>query len=313
MDFISKVELVEVCPRDGLQNLNKIYDTDTKVKLVNILSESGLKKIEVTGFVNPKVIPQLSDAEEVFSKIDRKSGVVYRGLVPNEYGAKRAIGCAADEILALICCSETYNRKNQNMTIQQSLIEMEKIISFAHSANTPVTIALALAFFCPYEGMISREKVLNIMEKIIKMGATKFYLATSSGMADPLQVYRLLKEIKNKWPNIEIGLHLHNRNGMALANVLASLNAGVTIFEGSILGLGGGIRMAGDHRVLGNVPQEDLIHLFNSMGIDCGIKIDVFLETVKKVEEILGYKSSSFVTEGGTRNDVLVVTKRKWG
>lgn len=312
MEVNRKIQLVEVCPRDGFQNLDKVIDTNTKVEFVNLLSDSGLKKIEVSGFVHPRTIPQLADAEDVFKKINRKEGVIYRGLVPNEYGAYRAVNCGVNEMLALICCSETYNQKNQNMTIEQSLVQIKKILSVANTASIPVTVALALAFFCPYEGIISKSRVLEIIEKIVDMGVCNFYLATSSGMEDPRHVSELLTSIKDRWPHLEIGLHLHNRNGMALANVLSALNAGVTTFEGSILGLGGGIKMAGNHRILGNVPQEDLIHLFNLIEMDCGINIDSFTKTVKKAERLLGYQSSSFVIAGGTRSEVVDLTRLKF-
>lgn len=300
MKFPEKVEIVEVSPRDGLQSYPKTFDTTTKVELINRLSNTGLRRIEATAFVRPDVIPQLADAADVMAQIERVPGVVYRALVPNRKGAERAAAAGVDEMLGLITCSETYNRKNQNMSVSKNLEVMEEVLAVGREAGIPVTIAVAMAFFCPYEGITPPERPLGIIEHLYKAGARAIYVATSSGMADPRQVYSLLSQIRERWPDLDVALHLHNTNGMALANALAALQAGVTTFEGAICGIGGGIVMPHGMAV-GNVATEDLVQMFHNMGIDTGIDFNALLEVCTWAQETMGIPCYGHAARGGTR------------
>lgn len=304
MKFPEKVQIIEVIPRDGLQSYPEVISTEKKIELINRLSQTGLRRIEATAFVRPDVIPQLADAAEVMAKIERVPGVVYRALVPNRRGAERAVEAGVDEMLGLITCSETYNQKNQNMSIARNLEVMEEVLAVGRDAGIPVTIAIALTFFCPYEGITPPEKPLSIIEHLYNAGARSIYAATSSGMADPRQVYSLLSEIRRRWPDMEVALHLHNTNGMALANALAALQAGVTTFEGALCGIGGGIVMPKGMSA-GNVATEDLVQMFENMGIDTGVDFNALLEVGEWAQKELGIPCYGYASRGGTREATL--------
>jgi hydroxymethylglutaryl-CoA lyase len=306
MNTARHVTLVEVAPRDGLQSLPQVYPTETKVELVELLAETGLRKIEVTGFARADVIPQLADAQEVLSRIHRRPGVVYRALAPNSRGAQRAEAAGADEILGLITASETYNRKNSNMTVSENLEQVAEVARIAEAAHISLVIAIGLCLFCPYEGEIPGERVLGMIEKMHSDGVDEFYVATSAGLDGPTKVHDLCSRILDRWPEIRLGLHLHNTNGMALANALAAMDAGVTVFEGSICGIGGGIRMPEGMAAHGNVATEDLAHMFFEMGVETDVDFPAIVQAATQARELLGLETTrSYVLDGATKAVVL--------
>ena len=306
IEFPTQVTLVEVGPRDGLQSLPDSYPTDVKVRMVEILAEAGLKKIEVTGFVRPAIIPQLSDGEEVFKRIRRKPGVVYRALCPNRRGAERAVASGVDEILGLITASETYNRKNSNMTVDENLAEVAAMSRVAQDAGIPMVMAIGVCMFCPYEGELPESRIIELIEQMRSSGIAEFYLATSVGLDGPRKVHRTFSLIKEHWPELPLGIHLHNTNGMALANALAAMDAGATRFEGSICGIGGGIRMPYGMAHYGNVSTEDLAHMFFELGIDTGVDVERLIVAGKEIQELLGLETTfSYAVAGGTKQAVL--------
>ena len=306
IEFPTAVTLVEVGPRDGLQSLTEIYPTEVKVRMVEILAEAGLKKIEVTGFVRPSYIPQLADGEEVFKRIRRKPGVVYRALCPNRRGAERAVASGVDEILGLITASETYNRKNSNMTVDENLAEAAAMSRVAQDAGIPMVMAIGVCMFCPYEGELPESRIVELIEQLRSSGIAEFYLATSVGLDGPRKVHRTFSLIKEHWPELPLGIHLHNTNGMALANALAAMDAGATRFEGSICGIGGGIRMPYGMAHYGNVSTEDLAHMFFELGIDTGVDVERLIVAGREVQDLLGLETSfSYASAGGTKQAVL--------
>jgi hydroxymethylglutaryl-CoA lyase len=306
MKFPDRVTLVEVAPRDGLQSLPESYPTEVKVELVELLAATGLPKIEVTGFVHPKVIPQLADAEEVLARVRRVPGVVYRGLVPNERGAERAVAAGVDEVLGLITASETYNRKNANMTVEENLVQVTGMARVARDAGVPIVMAIGIAMFCPYEGDVSEAHVIGLIERMRAEGIEEFYVATSVGLDGPRKVHSLCSQILDRWPEMTLGIHLHNTNGMALANALAAMDAGVSVFEGSICGIGGGIRMPHGMAHYGNVSTEDLAHMFFEMGIETGVDLPGLIEAGHRARDLLGLETTfSYASQGGTKEDVL--------
>jgi hydroxymethylglutaryl-CoA lyase len=300
------VTLVEVGPRDGLQSLPERYPLDVKVEMVEILARAGLEKIEVTAFVRPDVIPQLADAEELLARVGRFEGCVYRALAPNRRGAERAAAAGVDEMLGLITASDTYNVKNQNMTVEENLAAVGAMAEVARRERIRLVMAIGIAMFCPYEGEIPEARVLELIERMRGDGVDEFYVATSVGLDAPRKVYSLCSQILDRWSGMTLGLHLHNTNGMALANALAGMDAGVSVFEGSICGIGGGIRMPYGMPHYGNVATEDLAHMFFELGVETGVELRALLEAGRRIKDLLGLETTfSHALQGGTKEDVL--------
>ncbi|MBM3678723.1 MAG: hydroxymethylglutaryl-CoA lyase [Actinobacteria bacterium] len=304
--FPDRVTLVEVGPRDGLQSLERQYPTEIKARMIDILAQAGLEKIEVTGFVRPDKIPQLADAAALFAAIEKRPGVVYRALCPNRRGAERAVEAGVDEILGLITASETYNLKNSDMTVEQNLVQAGQMAEVAREAGLPIVMAIGVCMFCPYEGELPESRVVEMIERMTADGIEEFYLATSVGLDGPRKVHRTFSLIRDRWPDLPLGIHLHNTNGMALANALAAMDAGVTRFEGSICGIGGGIRMPYGMAHYGNVATDDLAHMFSEMGIETGVSLDALIEAGREIRELLELETTfSYAQNGGTKRAVL--------
>src|ERR1700712_145306 len=232
--------VAEVGPRDGLQSFARWIDTDTKVRMVDRLSDLGLPVIEVSSFAHPKVVPHLRDAEEVFEKIRRRPGTVYRALVPNARGAQRGAKARVDEMLGLITISAPYTPKNQNMTTDQAIEQNLESFRIAEASHIPFVMALGMAFWCAYEGLIPEDDVIAVVRRLHAGGVTRFYLPGSPGMEDPAHVNRLFPRLGERFPDAAFGFHVHNLSGMATANILAAVDAGVQWLHGGIFGLGGG-------------------------------------------------------------------------
>src|ERR1700712_5424148 len=258
--------VAEVGPRDGLQSFARWIDTDTKVRMIDRLSDLGLPVIEVSNFAHPKVIPHLRDAEEVFERIKRKQGTIYRGLVPNARGAERAASAHVDEMLGLITISATYTRKNQNRTIDEAIEQNLESFRIAEKHSTAFVMALGMSFWCAYEGLIPEENVISVVRRLHDGGIRSFYLAGSLGMEDPAHVNRLFRRLGEMFPKAAFGFHIHNLSGMATANILAALDAGAVWLEGAICGIGGGIAMATPVGSGGHFPTQDLLTMLARMG-----------------------------------------------
>jgi hydroxymethylglutaryl-CoA lyase len=306
-DLPRHVTVVEVGPRDGLQSLARWVDTDTKVALIDLLSDAGLPVIEVTGMAHPRVIPNLQDAEFVLERIRRRPGTLYRALVPNARGAERAVRAAVppDELLGLIVASETYLLKNQRMTTAQAVDEVIRAHDIARAAGCSFVVAIAGAFWDIYEGATPPEKVLDLAGRFHAAGIRKAYLAGSLGVEDPVHVNRLFSEVRRRWPDLELGYHVHNLAGLATANIISALDAGATFVEGSICGLGGGIAMPGSVGPTGNLATEDMVYLLAQMGIDTGLDIDRIVHAAREVARMLGIEPIGHLARCGSRNELL--------
>jgi hydroxymethylglutaryl-CoA lyase len=300
----AKMMIAEVGPRDGLQSFPRWIDTDTKVAIIDRLSDLGLPVIEVSSFAHPKIVPHLRDAEEVFARIRRRPGTIYRALVPNARGAERGAQTKVDEMLGLITISATYTRKNQNMTIDQAIAQNLESFRIAEAHSIPFVMALGMAFWCAYEGQIPEENVIAVVRRLHDGGIRRFYLAGSLGMEDPAHVNRLFRKLGKLFPSASFGFHIHNLSGMATANILAALDAGVTWLEGAICGIGGGIAMPGKLGSLGNFPTEDLVSMLAEMGIDTGIDPEHVVATSREVATMLGIDPQSHRGNGATRKAV---------
>lgn len=302
-----KVTVVDVAPRDGLQSFPHWVETDTKIAIVDRLSDAGFPVIEVTGFARPTVIPNLRDAEEVLGRIKRKPGTIYRALVPNAKGAERAAYAPAppDELLGLIVCSESYLKKNQNMTLGQAVEQAVRAFEIARAANMRFVMAVAGAFWDIYEGRTPEARVLDLVERFHAAGMRRIYLAGSLGMEDPRHVNRLFAEVKRRWPDMETGFHVHNMAGGATANILAALDAGASFIEGSICGIGGGIAMPGGTGSVGNLASEDIVYLLNEMGVETGIDTEEAIAAAREIGGLLDIVPAGHVAHCGSRAELL--------
>ncbi|TLS36247.1 hydroxymethylglutaryl-CoA lyase [Pseudalkalibacillus caeni] len=280
------IEVCEVGPRDGLQNEKEFLSTDQKVQLINRLINSGIRKIEAVSFVNPKVVPQMADAEEVMKLVPYREDVSYAGLVLSRSGLDRALLTKIDTVNIVLATSDQFNLKNARRTVEQSQDELIPVIKEAKEANRKVAGVLGTVFGCPYEGEVSVEKVLHISESFIQAGCEEIVLADTTGMANPQQVTEVTQAFKQSFgDDFELRLHFHNTRGLGLANVLAAYQAGVTAFDSSIAGLGG---CPFAPKAVGNVCTEDMVNMFHQMKIDTGIDLSELIKTSLWMEKVIG-------------------------
>jgi hydroxymethylglutaryl-CoA lyase len=268
MRFPASARIVEVAPRDGLQSLPHALSTDDKVWLVDTLSALGLGTIEVTGFVSPRAIPNLADADEVMARINRRPGAIYRGLAPNRRGAERAVAAGCDEIVGLVTASEGYTARNQNMTLGAALDEALASHQVARAAGKRFVLAIGMAFFCPFDGAIPENRVFGIIEAAANAGVGALYLAGSLGLEHPREVQERFACIRGRWPGLALGYHVHDMGDMAPANILCALENGADWIETAICGIGGGVATP---TATGNYPTEDAVRMLADCGVETGL------------------------------------------
>lgn len=266
--FPKKVHIREVGPRDGLQNESKFIQTEDKIEWINLLSASGLNYIEVTSFVNPTWIPALSDAELVSNQIKNFDEVTYAALVPNMKGLSRALESQIDEVSVFISASETHNKKNINKTIRETELVLSEVVRESIANNKTVRGYISTVFGCPYEVNVEIEQIIRLSDSLFEMGIGELSLGDTIGVANPLQVKIVLEELLRRYPADKIAMHFHNTRGTAMANVLASLEMGITKFDSSLGGLGGCPYAPG---ASGNLATDDLNYMLTSMGIQTNI------------------------------------------
>ncbi len=288
--YPQKVKIVEVGPRDGLQNEKEIISTQDKLTFIEKLVQSGLKNIEVTSFVHPKAVPQLADAQDVIKNLKHHNGLTYSALVPNLKGLERAIESGIKRIAIFTAASETFTKKNINMTIDESLNTFAEVTKQAISSGMSVRGYISTCFVCPYEGEIKKEKVLNITKSLLDMGVDEVSLGDTIGAASPKDVFETVGFILNTIPKEKIALHFHDTYGTALANVVSGLELGITTYDASSGGLGGCPYAPG---ASGNLATEDLIYLLDRMGIESGVDLNKLTEASMFIEKILGRKLPS--------------------
>ena len=292
------VRLREVGPRDGFQNEPETIATADKVRLIDMLSASGLRRLEVTSFVRPDVIPQLADAEEVLAAIQRREGVAFSVLIPNERGLERALGLRDrfDEISVFLSASETHNRKNVNRSIEESLAGLEATLATAGEAGLRREGVIATSFGCPYEGEVPPERVFEIAERLAAAGCEEIGFGDTTGMANPRQVHEFFAAARERLAGVELTAHFHNTRGQGLANVLAALEEGVDSFEASFGELGGCPVPPGS---TGNVSSEDVVSMLHEMGIETGIDLPRLVEASRAAQEVLGRPLGAHVLRAG--------------
>ena len=288
----SSVRVVEVGPRDGLQNEKATIPTAQKIQFINMLSEAGLSVVEATSFVSPRAIPQLSDASDVMGGITRLPTMDYPVLVPNLKGMQRALAAGARSIAVFTAASESFTRHNINATIAESLENFRPVVALARQENIPVRGYISTVFGCPYEGAVSPEKVLEVAQKLLEMGITELSLGDTIGVATPNQVIDVLGLLVEQGhiPIERLAVHFHDTRGTALANVLMALQMGVSIIDSSAGGLGGCPYAPG---AAGNLATEDLLYMLHGMGIHTDVDLDKVVAATSFIAPLLGHTPTS--------------------
>ncbi|KTD29895.1 hydroxymethylglutaryl-CoA lyase [Legionella maceachernii] len=293
MSYPQKVTLVEVGPRDGLQNESSFVATETKVKLINLLNESGLKNIEVTSFVSPKAIPQLADNEAVFTSIDKKAPIHYSALVPNERGMLKALEVGVKEIAVFTAASETFNQRNINCSITESIARFEPVFTLAKAHHIRVRVYISCALGCPYEGSINPQQVTSVARQLLAFDAVnEICLGDTIGVGTPKQTKAVIHEMLGLIPLSRLAMHFHDTYGQAIANIYASLECGITRFDSAVAGLGGCPYARG---ATGNVATEDVLYLMHGLGIETGVDIFKIVAAGDMICKALGKKNQSKV------------------
>lgn len=267
----SAVTLVEVGPRDGLQNEHQILPTQDKIKMIDQLSESGLKYIEIGSFVRPDRIPPLADTDAVAAGIQRKPGVTYAALVPNIKGLERAVAAQLDEIAIFMSATNAHNLKNTNRTTAEALAMYPELVQAAREQGLKVRAYLSTVFGCPYEGEVAVETVQPLVHALLDMGVYQVSLGDTIGVTNPVAVQHVLAHLLTDLKTEQLALHFHDTRGTALANILAGLQMGITTFDASVGGLGGCPYAPG---AAGNMSTEDLVYMLQGMGVDTGVSLD---------------------------------------
>jgi hydroxymethylglutaryl-CoA lyase len=281
------VRIREVGPRDGFQNEPEVIDTDDKVRLIDALARTGVRRLEVTSFVRPDVIPQLADGVEVLTRISVPKDVALTVLIPNERGLENALGLrdCFSEINCFMSASESHNRANVNLSVKESLAGLERVIATALAQRLRVEAIISVSFGCPYEGHVAPERVFSIAERLAAAGASEIGFGDTTGMANPRQVEAFFTAAAAALPEVELTAHFHNTRGQGLANVLAALQSGCTSFESSVGELGGCPVPAG---ATGNIATEDLVSMLHEMGVATGIDLERMLAAARAVRDVLG-------------------------
>ena len=290
MTLPPRVRLVEVGPRDGLQNEHATIPADDKVAFIDQLSEAGCPVIEVGAFVSPRWVPQMADTAEVFSRIARRECTRYTALVPNLAGLERAIAARVDEIAIFAAASETFSRKNINQGIDASLDTYREVCAAARAASLPVRAYVSTAFGCPFEGAVDPVRVGDVSAALIAMGAREVSVSDTIGIAHPGQVPLVVSAVAERVPLEQIALHFHDTRGTALANVLTALQLGVAAYDSSAGGLGGCPYAPG---ATGNLATEDLLYMLDGLGIDTGVSLPKVLAASRFIEQRLGHSLAS--------------------
>lgn len=292
MSMAARVRIVEVGPRDGLQNEKTVIATADKIALIDRLSATGLQTIEATSFVSPKWVPQLADAAEVFSGIYRRPGVSYPVLVPNEQGYERARAAGADEVAVFTAASEAFNQKNINASIDESIERFRPVLERARSDRVRVRGYVSTVLGCPYQGEVPVRDVVRVAQRLHALGCHEVSLGDTIGVGTPGKARAMLRAVATEVPMAALAVHFHDTYGQALSNILACLEEGVAVVDAAVSGTGGCPYAEG---ASGNVASEDVVYMLHGLGIDTGIDLDALVDTGRWLATLLGHDSGSKV------------------
>lgn len=291
-----KLEIVEVGPRDGLQSEPGVFPTADKIELINRLIAAGVRRLEVTSFVNPKRVPQMADAEEVLAGLLRRPDVQYVGLVLNRKGFDRAAAAGCTEIGMAVVASDTFSRRNQGASTDESIAAWLDIAAAAHAADIRAQVTISAAFGCPFEGEMPVARVVDIARRVAEARPLEIALADTIGVGVPSQVSELVGRVRDALPGIALRCHFHNTRNTGLANAYAAVQAGVSTLDASVGGIGG---CPFAPAATGNIPTEDLLYMLERTGIETGISLDAMIETGKWLQERLGRTVPGMLVKAG--------------
>ena len=285
MSYPSKVKLVDVGPRDGLQNEKEPVPAAVKIELVHRLQVAGLREIEVTSFVSPKWVPQMADGSDVMAAIERRASVRYSALVPNMKGLEAALPTRPDEVVVFAAASEAFSQRNINCSIEESIERFRPVVAAARAAGVKVRAAISCALGCPYQGEVSLDEVERVVRLLKGIGVQHMGVADTIGVGTPRRAQAALERALKHYPLAEVSGHFHDTYGQALANIYACLELGVSSFDASVAGLGGCPYAKG---ATGNVATEDVVFMLNGLGIHSGIDIDALVDAGAFISGVLG-------------------------
>lgn len=290
MPFPDKVKIVEVSPRDGLQNEKIFVETGVKIELINRLSAAGFQNIEAASFVSPKWVPQMADAAAVMTAIERRPGAIYSVLTPNLRGINDALAANADEVVIFGAASEAFSQKNINCSIAESIARFEPVAAAAKTAGVRLRGSISCALACPYQGETPVESVLDVVRRMMALGCDEIDIADTIGAGTARQVKRVMKAVVQLIDPARVSGHFHDTYGQSLANILASLEIGISIFHSSVAGLGGCPYAKG---ATGNVATEDVLYMMQGLGIETGVDLNSVVDTGQWISRCLGRKADS--------------------
>jgi len=296
MKLPTQVTVVEVGPRDGFQNEKRFIPTAKKVEIIDALARSGIKHIQVSSVVHPKAVPQLADADRVMAQIERLPGVTYRLLAPNLKGVQRALPLKPHKINLMMSVSESHNRSNANRSVEESLKEFETLVPMIVEQGIEVSGGMACTFGCPFEGKIPHRQIERVVDRYVSMGIQAIGIADTVGFAGPKQVYETVVRLLDRYPDVHWLAHFHNHRDLALANILAAMQAGLTEFDSAVGGLGG---CPYAPNAAGNIATEDLVNMLTEMGIETGVDLDALLAVVDIVRQTIPHPLNSALLKSG--------------
>jgi len=293
----ASVEIVEVSPRDGLQNESQAVSTEDKLRLIDRAVDAGIRRLEIASFVNPKRVPQMADAEEVVAKVPRSEDVTYIGLVMNRRGAERALDTDIDQLGAITLCSDTFAQKNQGQTARETLDVAMEVIRLARAAGRSATVMISSAFGCPFEGEISETDVIDYAKQLAEVEPCEIALADTIGVGDPWRVAALFEKLREAVPGMPLRGHFHNTRNTGIANAYAAVQAGVSAIDASIGGLGG---CPFAPAATGNIATEDLVYMLDRGGIETGVDLAALMDACSWMNGVVGRQLPAMVSRAGS-------------